>query len=415
MKIIHIMNSQPQYLPRYLSRFISTALTSSPVVVITGARQTGKNTLVQHLAERESRLYDSLDDIDTLDLAGSDPDALVNRKGPICFDEVQRSPSLLLSVKRAVDKHRTAGRFILTGSANLLLMKRVSESLAGRAAYFALLPFSRREVLGTGTVGIWQDFFDLPAAQWEERCRAQHAVAEDWRDAAMRGGYPVPALHLAKPADRALWFTSYTRTYLERDLQDLGGVSSLVDFRRLMRAICLRLGNIVNQTELARDIGLSQPTVHRHLDILEVSHQLVRLPPYSVNRTKRLIKSPKAYWTDTALALHLSGENEPRGSHLENMILCDLLAWQGSGEGQELFYWRTTTGEEVDLVVERGRKCLPIEVKTVKKPQLADARHLLAFRNEYAKASLPGLVIHTGNEVRWLTDGVFAVPWWMVV
>jgi hypothetical protein len=415
MNIIHIMNNHTSYLPRYLSGFISSALKSSPVVVITGARQTGKSTLVQHLGESDSRLYDSLDDIDTLEVASSNPDALVNRKGTICFDEIQRSPSLLLSVKRAVDNRRTPGRFILTGSANLLLMKRVSESLAGRAAYFVLLPFSRREVLGTGAVGIWQDFFDLPPAKWEARCRAQGAVAENWQDAALRGGYPVPALHLTKGAERTLWFTGYTRTYLERDLQDLGGVSSLVDFRRLMRALCLRLGNIVNQSELARDIGLSQPTVHRHLDVLEVSHQLVRLPAYSVNRTKRLIKSPKAYWTDTALALHLSGEKEPRGCHLENMILCDLLAWQGSGEGQELFSWRTATGEEVDIVIERNGGLLPVEVKTVKKPRLADARHLLSFRAQYKRTSLPALLIHTGNEARWLAEGVFAVPWWMVI
>ena len=409
------MNDHATYVPRYLSKSITNALKSSPVVVITGARQTGKSTLVQHLEENGSRLYDSLDDIDTLELASSNPDTLVNGEGKICFDEVQRSPSLLLSVKRAIDKHRTAGRFILTGSANLLLMKRVSESLAGRAACFSLLPFCRQEVLGTGAVGIWQDLFLLPPTKWEDRCRAQRAVAENWRDVALRGGYPVPALQLTGDDERALWFTGYTRTYLERDLQDLVGVSSMVDFRRMMRAVCLRLGNIVNQTELARDIGLSQPTVHRHLNVLEVSHQLVRLPAYSVNRTKRLIKSPKAYWTDTGLALNLSGEKQPQGCHLENMILCDLLAWQGSGEGQELFYWRTTTGEEVDFVIEWNGMLLPVEVKTAKTPRLADTRHLQSFRAQYKRTSLPALLIHAGNDVRWLTDGVFAVPWWMVV
>ena len=415
MIIIHIMNNRIAYIPRYLSRFLANAMKSSPVVVLTGARQTGKSTLVQNLEENSSRLYDSLDNIDTLELATSNPDALVSREGTFCFDEVQRAPSLLLAVKRAVDKHRTPGRFILTGSANLLLMKQVSESLAGRAAYFSLLPFSRREVLGTGTVGIWRDLFLLPPTKWEDRCRAHRPAAENWRDIASRGGYPVPALQLTGYDERALWFTGYTRTYLERDLHDLVGVSSMVDFRRLMRAICLRLGNIVNQTELARDIGLSQPTVHRHLNLLEVSHQLVRLPAYSENRTKRLIKSPKAYWTDTALALHLSGEKQPQGCHLENMILCDLLAWQGSGEGQEIFYWRTTTGEEVDFVIEWNGMLLPVEVKTTKNPRLADTHHLQTFRSQYKKTSLPALLVHTGNDVRWLTDGVFAVPWWMVV
>ncbi len=415
MIIMHTVNNRTTYVPRYLSERLSWASKSSPVVVITGARQTGKSTLVQHLDEKGTRSYDTLDDIDTLELAGSNPDALVNREGRMTFDEVQRSPSLLLAVKRAVDKQRTAGRFILTGSANLLLMKRVSESLAGRAVYFSLLPFTRREVLGLGSVGIWQDFFRLSPTKWEDRIKGETVPPENWEACALRGGYPIAALQMTGDEERSLWFTGYTQTYLERDLQDLAGVSSLVDFRRLMRAVCLRLGNIVNQTELARDIGLSQPTVHRHLDALEVSHQLVRLPAYSINRTKRLIKSPKAYWTDTALALHLAAEKQPKGCHLENMILCDLLAWKGSGEGQELFYWRTTTGEEVDFVIEWNGKLLAVEVKATNKPRLADARHLLTFREQYKKNSIPSLLIHTGNEVRWLVDGVLAVPWWKII
>ena len=415
MIIIHAMNARQSFLPRYLSRDITKALKSSPVVVVTGARQTGKSTLVQHLGEERPRLYESLDELDTLELATINPDALVNRVGRFSFDEVQRSPALLLAVKRAVDRERTAGRFILTGSANLLLMKRVSESLAGRAVYLTLLPFSRREVLGTGSVGIWQELFALPHSAWLERINAQDEPNEDWEACAMRGGYPVPALQLPSQDERSLWFTGYTQTYLERDTQELGGVSSLVDFRRLMRAICLRLGNVVNQTEMARDLGLSQPTVHRHLDLLEVSHQLVRLPAYAVNRTKRLIKSPKAYWTDTAMALHLSGEKSARGCHFENMILCDLLAWQGSAAGQELFYWRTTTGEEVDFVIEWQGRLLPMEVKASRAPRLADARHLFTFRDQYKSTTLPALLVHTGRDVRWLAEGVLAVPWWKLI
>jgi uncharacterized protein len=415
MIIIHTMNNSQTYLPRYLSGRITKALKSSPVVVITGARQTGKSTLVQHLGEHGPRLYESLDDIDTLELATTNPDALVKREGKLSFDEVQRSPSLLLAVKRAVDRDRTAGRFILTGSANLLLMKRIGETLAGRAVYFTLLPFSRREVLGEGSVGIWPELFTLPHSAWLERINAQDGRKEDWQSVALRGGYPVPALQLTSQDERSLWFTGYTQTYLERDSQELGGVASLVDFRRLMRAVCLRLGNVVNQTEVARDLGLSQPTVHRHLDLLELSHQLVRLPAYSVNRTKRLIKSPKAYWTDTAMALHLAGEKSPGGCHLENMILCDLLAWQGSSEGQELFYWRTTTGEEVDFVIEWKGKLLPMEVKATLHPRLADAGHLLTFREEYKRTALPALLVHAGDDVRWLAEGILAVPWWKLI
>ena len=142
---------------------------------------------------------------------------------------------------------------------------------------------------------------------------------------AHRGGFPSPALHLESQRDKAVWFDGYVRTYLERDLQALSSISALPDFRRLMRAACLRMGQLVNQAELGRDVALPQPTVHRYLNLLETSYLLVRLPAYSVNRTKRLIKSPKVYWGDTGVALHLTQEEEPRGAHLENLVLHDLL------------------------------------------------------------------------------------------
>ncbi len=183
-----------------------------------------------------------------------------------------------------------------------------------------------------------------------------------------------------------------------------------------MRAACLRLGNLVNQTELGRDVGSPQPTVRRHLDLLDISYQLVRLPAYAVNRTKRLIKTPKLYWTDTGLAMYLSGETETRGGHFENLILCDLLAWRGVSPGAvELFYWRTSGGEEVDLVVESQGQLLPIEIKATRRPRLGDASALRTFRNEYPESSRAGLLLHAGTEVSWLSDGILATPWWRVL
>jgi predicted AAA+ superfamily ATPase len=183
-----------------------------------------------------------------------------------------------------------------------------------------------------------------------------------------------------------------------------------------MRATCLRLGNLVNQTELGRDVGMPQPTVLRHLGLLEASYQLVRLPAFATNRTKRLIKTPKIFWCDTALALHLAGETEPRGAHLENLILNDLCAWRETQIPRaEIFYWRTTGGEEVDFVVEHQNRLLPIEIKTTEKPRLADARGLTVFRQEYAAECLPGLLLHAGREISWIADGVLAAPWWAVV
>lgn len=402
-----------QVLPRLVSQPLALALRSFPVVVITGSRQTGKSTLVRLSDERA---YLTLDDLEILDRARREPEALVRSVDRMTLDEVQRSPDLLLAVKRAVDEHKVPGRFLLTGSANLLLMQRISESLAGRAAYLTLWPLTRREQLGAGTAGAWTRLFEAEDESWPALLMAEDGEPEDWRDLAHRGGYPIPAHELQEPEARALWFDGYTRTYLERDLQELSTVTSLVDFRRLMRAACLRLGNLVQQTELGRDVGLPQPTVHRHLTLLETSYQLVRVPAYSVNRTKRLLKTPKLYWCDTGLALHLAGETEPRGAHLENLILNDLLAWRDSRIPRpEILYWRTATGDEVDFLIEWQGRILPVEVKATAQPRLSDARGLLAFRAEYPDLARAGLLLHTGTETGWIAQGVLAAPWWRVI
>ena len=165
-----------------------------------------------------------------------------------------------------------------------------------------------------------------------------------------------------------------------------------------MRAACLRIGGLVNQTALGRDIGLPQPTVSRYLNLLETSYLLVRIPAYSVNRTKRLMKSPKLYWGDTGLALHLAGESEPRGAHLENLVLQSLLAWRDARlRRAEVLHWRTTVGEEVDFVIETEGSLLPVEVKATKRPRLRDARHLKAFRDEYGASARAGLLLHAGS------------------
>jgi hypothetical protein len=173
---------------------------------------------------------------------------------------------------------------------------------------------------------------------------------------------------------------------------------------------------MLNQTELGRDVALPQPTVHRYLNLLETSYQLVRIPAYAVNRTKRLIKTPKLYWADTGLAMHLAGIDEPDGPQLENLVLNDLLAWRDSRtKPAEVLYWRTATGEEVDFVVEVDRKVIPIEIKATARPRVDDARHLKSFREEYTTRARPALLLHTGDRVEWLAPGILAAPWWRVI
>ena len=409
MIIIHTVNNNP--LPRFVLRSLQDRLRVMPAVVVTGARQTGKSTLVQGLTPGERR-YVSLDDLDALDAARRDPQALVGGEQPVTLDEVQREPDVLHAVKHEIDRRRRPGRFLLTGSANLLLMRRVSESLAGRASYLTLWPMTRREQRGLGCSGLWEELLGTRDRDWLDLVVAQPDQQEDWRVLARRGGFPVPAVHLKTAAERVIWFDGYVRTYLERDLQEISAIAALPDFRRLMQAACLRLGGLVNQTDLGRDTALPQPTVRRYLNLLETSHLLVRLPAYAVNRTKRLIKSPKLYWGDTGVALYLAGDAEPGGVHLENLVLHDLLAWRDASlDRVEVFYWRTTAGEEVDFVIEAGGRLLPVEIKATGHPRLGDAARLRTFRAEYGNKARAGLLLHTGNTLEWLTPDVLAAPW----
>lgn len=386
-----------------------------PAVVVTGARQTGKSTLAQVLTPGSRRYY-SLDDLDVLDLARRDPEVLLEGDQPVTLDEVQREPSLLHAVKRSIDRRRQPGKFLLTGSANLLLMHKVSESLAGRASYLTLWPMTRREQRSMGRAGIWEELLGAEEGDWLDLVRAQPEHPENWRALVRRGGFPYPALHLASNPDRAIWFDGYVRTYLERDLQMLSSISALPDFRRLMRLAGLRTGQLLNQSKLGRDTALPQATTHRYLNLLETSYLLVRLPAYAVNRTKRLIKSPKVYWADTGLAMHIAQEEEPRGAHLENLVLHDLMTWRDSRlRRAEVFHWRTTIGEEVDFVVESEDRLLPIEVKATKRPRLRDTVHLRTFQAQYGERSRAGLLLHTGETLEWITPDVLAVPWWRVI
>lgn len=418
-----------RYRPRALEPTLQARLATFPVVVITGARQTGKSTLARELGG-EGRTYLTLDDYAVLDQARRAPDALLARGalsssfsdsfdkfGRVTLDEIQREPDLLLAIKRAVDANRIPGRFLLTGSANLDLMKGVSETLAGRAVYVTLWPMTRREAEGKGRAGSWDILVDEPPPRWlEALADAAPAPRTTWQELALRGGYPFPALHLGTQPDREAWFEGYLQTYLERDLRQLAAIDNLVAFQRLVRAVAHRSGGLMNQARLARDAGLPPTTAQRYLHLLETSYQLLRVEPYSVNRNKRLVKSPRLYWCDPGLALHLAGDTEPGGAHLENLIACDLFAWRETRlRRPNILFWRTSKGAEVDFVVETPRKLIPVEVKSSRSVRLADARHLDTFMNDYGDRARAGLLLYAGRETYWLNKRVLAVPWHVVI
>lgn len=403
-------------LPRAAGERLAALMRAFPVVVLTGARQTGKSTLVRQPEVTGERLYLTMDDALLRDQVQRDPRTVLDRANRVVLDEVQRVPDLLPAVKQVVDERRERGRFVLTGSANLLLMQRGSESLAGRASYVTLWPLTRREQLGLGAAGAWSEFVDTDPRRWRDVAESQVAPDEPWPDLAVRGGYPVPAYELSSPSQRRDWLEGYTATYLERDLRQQSAIENLADVRRLMTALSLRLGKLLNQAEVSRDLGLPTSTVNRHLNLLEVSYQLVRLRAYAVNRTKRLMKSPKVYWTDTGLALYLAGGIPPGGEHLENLVATDLLTWASlTGGPVSVLYWRTATGAEVDFVVETPRRVLPVEVKASSRVGMRDARHLELFLDEYADRAAAGVLLYTGDQTFWLTRRVLAVPWHRIV
>ncbi|MES2179104.1 MAG: ATP-binding protein [Gemmatimonadota bacterium] len=404
-------------LPRAAGRKFDTLLGIFPVVVATGARQTGKSTLVTGHPAMAGRPVFSLDSAATRADAARDPEGFVAQSPTMIIDEVQRVPELMLAIKRAVDMEgqATKGRFVLTGSANLLMMKQVADSLAGRAAYLRLGPMTRREQLGFGETGRWSSLLSEHPDRWRDVLAEDVAPPEDWRDLSVRGGFPPPALHLPDDA-RAFWFEDYVSTYVERDLRDLSAVELLGDFQRTMRALALRAGNPLNQNEIARDLGVPQRNISRWIGLMETSWLLTQLPAYTVNRTSRLKKRPKIYWADAGLSLHLSGEHDPRGVHLETLVLSDLHAWAAlETRRPEILYWRTADNAEVDFIIETARTLLAVEVKSATKVSLSDAANLKRFVAEYGDACHGAILLYDGTDIVRLADRVMAVPWWQVV
>lgn len=378
------------YKPRVLEQTIRKAAKTFPAVVVTGPRQSGKTTLLRTLFGK-THAFVSLEDPDTRIRAKEDPVGFLDgNPPPIIFDEIQYVPELLSYIKSRIDADRKAGQWLFTGSQAFVLMQGASESLAGRAAILSLLPFSFAEYLGraetSASVPEW--ISALPAGAED----TQTSVALE--DYLLRGSYPEIASNSA--VDRQLWCGSYIATYLERDIRNLSNIGDASQFERFLRLVATRTGTILNIADLARDIGISAPTAKRWLSVLEAGHQIYLLYPYYRNIGKRLIKSPKLYFNDTALATYLLGIHDKTtlrasphfGSLFETMVVTDTLKrFVHAGELPSLYYLRTRDGLEIDLILDLSGQLHLFEIKSSSTILPKHAAPLTRFAGTLPKAT----------------------------
>ncbi len=414
-------HSSPEwkYIPRWITPHLAGALEVHPVVVITGARQVGKSTLLQYGEPTQDFSFVSLDDMDVLAEAQKNPSALLTGKTRFIIDEVPKAPQLLPEIKRRVDATQRQVRIVLSGSTNLLMMKQISETLAGRAVFFSLDAMALREAHFLPPSGVLDALFagKIPQAPEGE------LELDPLPELLIRGFLP-PLLNIPGISEIVRWWEGYVTTFLERDLRTFSRIDSLPDFRRAMVAVALRSGQLLNQSEIARDIALPQPTLHRYLNLLEVMNILYRVPAFTINRTKRLMKSPKLYWFDCGLACFLAGLYEPEavqgarewGGLMETLIFQHLRVWCSlQVPSARIFFWRTTTGQEVDFVIEKGTCLLAIEVKSDSQVRYRDLGNLRLFLSEYPDLTAAGVVVYTGEEIVQLDEQIFAIPWHILV
>ena len=399
--------------PRILARTILRAIKSFPAIVVTGPRQSGKTTLLKILFSKTHKFV-TLEDPDIRIRAKEDPlGFLEENKPPVIIDEIQYAPELLSYIKTRIDQKRKPGQWLFTGSQNFTLMQGDSQSLAGRAAVLSLLPFSFSERINQGNktrdISIW-----LKGLSSGRICKEKVSLTE----LILRGNYPEIASK--KSVDRQLWCGSYISTYLERDVRNLSQIGDLSQFERFLKLCATRTGQLLNLSELARKVGVSVPTTKRWISILETGYQIYLLYPYYKNLGKRLVKSPKLYFNDTALASYLLGLHNHEtlikspnfGCLFETYIITDFLKrFLHFGRMPSIYYLRTRDGLEVDLVLEFGQKLYLFEIKSAMTilPNYASALLRIA-RDLKSSAKFTGIISRSAYNFR-LKGEVYNLNW----
>lgn len=398
---------------RNLKDQLDTALTDTPVVLIIGARQVGKTTLVRSIPTNN---YATFDDANTLSIARQSPsDFIASLKKPAIIDEIQLCPEILPAIKQTVDNERIAGQFILTGSANVLTLPKVSESLAGRVEILTLRTLSQNEIEGNETNlvdKLFADELDFP----------NNFAAEERDDLLTRmliGGYPEVVARKTE-SRRQDWFGSYITTILQRDIRDLANIEGLVDMPRLLSLLASRAAGLLNYAEISRSIGFSQMTLNRYMALLEKVFLIETVPAWSGRIKSRLVKAPKIFITDTGLLSYLQGlnlkrlQNEPTltGGLTENFVVNELkkqIGW--SKTRPDIFHFRTSTDREVDIILEnRAGELVGIEIKSSSTVGKNDFKNLQILADSLPRKFKRGIILYTGNQFLSFGKNLSIVP-----
>jgi len=401
--------------PRYARMRLEEALADTPVVLVHGPRQCGKTTLARMVGDAAGYIYITFDDDVQLAAARADPIGFVaDLPDRVVLDEVQRVPELFLALKSAVDRHRTPGRFILTGSTNALLIPALADSLAGRMEILRLHPLAQCEIAGIRprflqvlfAGGFKNRFYGRLGAELAERVAA--------------GGYPA-ALARPSPRRRMAWYRDYLETLVQRDVRDLARIGSLDALPRLLQLAASQTARLVNVAEMAGPFQLSRPTIRDYVTVLERLFLLEHLPPWHSNRLSRLVKTSKLHMGDTGVAAALLGlvdgaalarDRSLLGQLLETFVYQELRRQSSWHDSPIAFHhYRDRDGVEVDIVLEHGlRELAGIEVKATATVTEADFRGLRKLQSAAGERSVTGVVLYDGDNSASFGPGLFAVP-----
>lgn len=409
----HVNISNMLY-PRNLKSELQAAITDTPVILLNGARQTGKSTFLTSLQHESASQVISLDDLVTLQAIRENAQAYLAGLPDerIILDEVQRAPELFLPLKEAVDRHRIPGRFLLTGSANVLTLPKLADSLAGRMEVLTLWPLSQGEIRQ-----VKEGFIDLLFSE----CvlpQVSGLSLQELSELLAIGGYPEPITR-KDTKRRGAWFNAYINTILQRDVQELSRIEGLAALPNLLTLLATRTGGLLNTADLSRSLGITNPTLLRYIRLLEAVFLVVSLPPWFSNLGKRLVKAPRLYLNDPGLLCHLLDLNAEGllqnrnhlGPVLENFVVMELLKQAGwSDKSVRLSHYRTHAGQEVDIILEAGTRVVGVEVKAASHLTGDHYKGLRYLRDELGDSFHRGIVLYTGQKTVSVDERIWAVP-----